>query len=254
MAISTKSDFITASPPISAPAFLWIGAHALLTAKAKKWLQQRWCSHNGCGNCLACQQVQQEQHHAIIWINPEKGYTLEQLEIIHERMAFKLEAGQDFYFVLQKADSLTMQCSNSLLKSIEEPPAGYHFLLLAERADTILPTIRSRCQVEIIAGACTSNQTDIFMQFFTTTKRANPLAFLKELDALKISERESMQLVDQLFEHWLKKARTALIENKTDELKEINAVLAVLKQAYLLPPMPGSSKLFWKNLFVQIKR
>lgn len=254
MANQTDSAQATARiTSIVAPAFLWIGTHAQLMQKTKKWLQQQWCSHNGCGNCLSCQQVQQEQHHAIIWIAPEKGYTLEQLEIIHDTMAFKLEPGQQFYFVLQKADSLTVQCSNNLLKSIEEPPAGYHFILLAERADTILPTIRSRCQVELIHGAVNVTMFDTFFQFFTTTKRSNPIAFLKELDATKIGERDSVQLLDMLFEHWLKKAKDALINNKKDELKQANAVLGVLKKGFITPPMPGSSKLFWKNLFLQIK-
>src|SRR3990167_2967646 len=37
--------------------------------------------------------------------------------------------------------------SNALLKSLEEPPRGTFFLLVAHRAGQLLPTIRSRCRI-----------------------------------------------------------------------------------------------------------
>lgn len=38
------------------------------------------------------------------------------------------------------------ESANALLKTLEEPKAGVHFILLSERPDRLLPTIRSRCQ------------------------------------------------------------------------------------------------------------
>ncbi|HEY8432937.1 MAG TPA: AAA family ATPase [Sandaracinaceae bacterium] len=38
------------------------------------------------------------------------------------------------------------ESANALLKTLEEPRAGVHFVLLSERPDRLLPTIRSRCQ------------------------------------------------------------------------------------------------------------
>lgn len=38
------------------------------------------------------------------------------------------------------------EAANALLKTLEEPRAGVHFILLAERPDRLLITIRSRCQ------------------------------------------------------------------------------------------------------------
>ncbi len=42
------------------------------------------------------------------------------------------------------ADALNQSSSNALLKILEEPPAGVHFLLAAPSPDHVLPTIRSR--------------------------------------------------------------------------------------------------------------
>jgi DNA polymerase-3 subunit delta' len=38
------------------------------------------------------------------------------------------------------------EVANALLKTLEEPRPGVHFVLLSERPDRLLPTIRSRCQ------------------------------------------------------------------------------------------------------------
>ena len=38
------------------------------------------------------------------------------------------------------------ESANALLKTLEEPRRGVHFVLLSERPDRLLPTVRSRCQ------------------------------------------------------------------------------------------------------------
>ena len=55
-----------------------------------------------------------------------------------------------FRVVLIKDIHLTMrrkEVTNSLLKTLEEPPAGNVFILTGDEAGDILPTILSRCQV-----------------------------------------------------------------------------------------------------------
>lgn len=59
------------------------------------------------------------------------------------------EAGAAF-FVFPEADvsfpEIPPESANALLKTLEEPRPGVHFILLSERPDRLLPTIRSRCQ------------------------------------------------------------------------------------------------------------
>jgi DNA polymerase-3 subunit delta' len=49
-------------------------------------------------------------------------------------------------FIVDDADKMNDSASNALLKTLEEPPATSHIILITSRADTLLPTIRSRCQ------------------------------------------------------------------------------------------------------------
>jgi len=49
-------------------------------------------------------------------------------------------------YVFDRADKMTLQAQNALLIVLEEPPTRALFLLLTDRADALLPTIRSRAQ------------------------------------------------------------------------------------------------------------
>jgi hypothetical protein len=50
--------------------------------------------------------------------------------------------------VLHGADRLQSEAANSLLKVLEEPVSQVTMVLLAESAESVLPTIRSRCQIQ----------------------------------------------------------------------------------------------------------
>lgn len=49
--------------------------------------------------------------------------------------------------VVAPADALNISGANMLLKTIEEPPAGTHLVLVAERWRELPATLRSRCQI-----------------------------------------------------------------------------------------------------------
>lgn len=48
-------------------------------------------------------------------------------------------------FVLEGADELGEEAANRMLKTLEEPASYVHIILIAERLQDVLPTIRSRC-------------------------------------------------------------------------------------------------------------
>jgi DNA polymerase-3 subunit delta' len=55
--------------------------------------------------------------------------------------------GRKLIFIFDDAQALGPQAANALLKSIEEPPPGVHFIFLVPSSAMLLPTIRSRSQV-----------------------------------------------------------------------------------------------------------
>ena len=49
-------------------------------------------------------------------------------------------------FVIESVDTMNDQAANRMLKTLEEPPAFVHLLLLSDRREDVLATIASRCQ------------------------------------------------------------------------------------------------------------
>lgn len=65
----------------------------------------------------------------------------------HAAAAFlKPRRGHHKVFVIDEAELLDGAGQNALLKTLEEPPAGTHLILLTTQENRLLPTIRSRCQ------------------------------------------------------------------------------------------------------------
>ena len=49
-------------------------------------------------------------------------------------------------FVIEDVDTMNEQAANRMLKTLEEPPAFVHLLLLTDRREDVLATVASRCQ------------------------------------------------------------------------------------------------------------
>jgi len=238
--------------PFFPPLQLWFGYHQELLEHAQAFLQRALCPRN-CGTCQTCQHIRQQQHHAIMWLTPEKNYTIAQLQPIFETIALQLAPDEQFFFVIEHADALTAACANSLLKVIEEPPVGYHFLLLAERQDDILPTIRSRAVMQSFYTHDAMPNEHPLLSYFNGIKSYNPRDFLQDLDRSSISERESVDLVDHLFAHWMRALKEGMLHNNQKTVTHATKMVHLFAGALLTPPMPGSAKLFWKNLFLRMQ-
>ncbi|MCH9743240.1 MAG: AAA family ATPase [Proteobacteria bacterium] len=53
--------------------------------------------------------------------------------------------------IVHQIERMTTAAANSLLKTLEEPPEGVRFLMTAQRAGKLLPTILSRCQRVVLS-------------------------------------------------------------------------------------------------------
>lgn len=73
------------------------------------------------------------------------GIGIEQVRrIVLTRSGFPPHEGRALVFIVRAADEITVQAANALLKTLEEPPARTHFVLLTSRPSRLLDTIRSR--------------------------------------------------------------------------------------------------------------
>jgi DNA polymerase III subunit delta' len=226
------------------PAQLFIGSHDCTTAAVEQLLQKLLCLHNNCNTCITCMQIREKQHHAIMWLHPEKNYTIDSLEDLFATLAFQLPHNEKFFFIIQKADFLTTACANKLLKPMEEPPTGYHFILLTQHPEQLLGTIKSRCITHTLSSSSLGSTTHPLYAAFTQ-KPLIMSEFSRMLDTSNINERESIELFDQILSYWFR-----LYQNNKNQ--NLIPVIQKLHAAQLRMPMPGSSVLFWRNLYVQM--
>ena len=76
-----------------------------------------------------------------------KGYLVEQVrEVVHDAGLAPVRAARKVYIV-SRAQSLFDAPANALLKTLEEPPADVVIIMVASNEQSVLQTIRSRCQV-----------------------------------------------------------------------------------------------------------
>ncbi len=70
-----------------------------------------------------------------------------QMRELEREVNFLPNEGRARVFLIEDADRLNESSSNALLKTLEEPPAASHLILITSRPASLLPTIRSRCQM-----------------------------------------------------------------------------------------------------------
>ncbi len=77
----------------------------------------------------------------------KRSISVDQVRDLQRALTTRPSMGSKRAIIVDAADDLERGGANALLKSLEEPPAGTHFLLVSHASDRLLPTIRSRCQL-----------------------------------------------------------------------------------------------------------
>jgi DNA polymerase III subunit delta' len=100
-----------------------------------------------CETCRNCRRIENGNHINVKEIQPDGVFIkIDQIrDLISEMKMVGVEAGRKIY-VIHQADKLNVSSANMLLKFLEEPDGEVTAILLTDQIQSILPTIRSRCQ------------------------------------------------------------------------------------------------------------
>jgi DNA polymerase-3 subunit delta' len=77
----------------------------------------------------------------------KKSISIEDARGAIEGLSIGSHRGGNRVILVYPLEMLRADSANTLLKSLEEPPSNTIFILLADRLDRVLPTIRSRCRL-----------------------------------------------------------------------------------------------------------
>jgi len=122
---------------------------ALQFAKVLNCLERKGDEADACDQCLSCKKIDAGLHPDVLFLEPEGPSQLilkPAIMQLQRELAFRPFEGKHRVCILTTADRMAPEMSNTLLKTLEEPPHHTVIILLANSAKAILPTILSRCQ------------------------------------------------------------------------------------------------------------
>lgn len=124
------------------------GRHTLSSYIAKAALCKG--ADKPCDTCRNCMLAIGHNHPDIQYFAPEekkKALSVEQVRKIKTDSFVKSHMGGKKVFIIDKADSLSENSQNALLKTIEEPPQDILFILICQSSTKLLSTVISRCVI-----------------------------------------------------------------------------------------------------------
>jgi DNA polymerase-3 subunit delta' len=153
-AVALLERAIALDRPAHAYAFIGpSGVGRRLTAVA--FAQALLCPSGGCGGCGVCRRVAAGQHpdcQVLVPIPPRdnpKGplaIRIEQIRELEHVAALAPLEGSRKVFILDETERMTLPTAQALLKTLEEPPARTHLVLILANPRALPPTVLSRCQ------------------------------------------------------------------------------------------------------------
>lgn len=102
---------------------------------------------DSCDRCETCRRIEHGNHPDVVRIVPEgASIKIEQVRRLQREFAYAAAEAERRVVIIEEAETMTAEAANSMLKFLEEPVTPMVAVLIAEKEDAVLPTIRSRCQ------------------------------------------------------------------------------------------------------------
>ncbi len=112
--------------------------------------QQNQADGQACGRCSSCLLYAADNHPDSHIIEPEKEggpVKIDQIRALIADIGLSSHAGGYKVVIIHSAGAMNIAAANSLLKTLEEPPAKTLIMLLTEQLSLLPATVRSRCQL-----------------------------------------------------------------------------------------------------------
>lgn len=131
-----------------------------------------------CFTCPTCIRFLDGTHPDVKMISGDKSIGV---DVIREAVRLTGEhsyEGGHRVILIRRAEKMTAQAQNCLLKTLEEPPEDTVFLLTAEEASSLLPTVVSRCRVKPISPWTQEEMEPVLVKYGVPIERIGDLCLL----------------------------------------------------------------------------
>ncbi len=159
-----------------------------------------------CGQCKACLLVKAESNPDLLYLRPEeagKAIKVDQIRELINKISLTGHGQGYRVIIISPADALNINASNSLLKTLEEPPENTVLILISDKPSKLMATIRSRTQM-VRFDLPSEDQS---LQWLKQQNVANPELVLKlsagaPLAAVAMAKDDGLEIRDKLFRNW----------------------------------------------------
>jgi len=190
--------------------------------------------HFPCDECISCEQFQKGLHPDVYWVdietdqktgNIKKNISIAQIRELQSKLARRSFLNSYKVAVISKAEKMTTEAANSLLKTLEEPSQKTILILLTSDSTKLPLTILSRCQILKFLPVAKVEITSFLHQRGVERKKASQLANLslgRPGIAVKMSDD------DNLFSQYLEEVKTFMKLSNSDLAKRFKEVSQIV--------------------------
>lgn len=161
----------------------------------------------------------------------KKNISIEETRSAIEGLSLGSHRGGNRIILVYPLEMLRSDSANTLLKSLEEPPPNTIFILLADRVDRVLPTIRSRCRLL----AAPRPDRPMGLEWLRTQ--------IQNTSGLKISDADVESIYDEQGGAPFAVFESLIARHNKDEKDELT--ISIQASRYLLQSMSQGQNINW---------
>ena len=192
----------------------------------------------------------------ITYITSEKeSLGIEAIKKMQEKVFLMPLRGKDKAVIIPGADLLTIPAQNALLKLLEEPPSHTYIFLLTDNLDSLLGTIKSRCQILKIATAPSSlsaHEAEALESTYSEWTKQSIGSALKTAEKMAKDKQECISALESLVQQcriiMLEQIKSGTSPDKIpDHLRQIQTTITTLGKTN------ASARLTLEHLFLGLR-
>ena len=170
----------------------------------------------------------------------KKSISIEDARSAIEGLSIGSHRGGNRIILVYPLEMLRADSANTLLKSLEEPPNNTIFILLADRLDRVLPTIRSRCR--LLSAPRPDRTTGL--QWLRNQ--------LNVLPGLKVTDSDMESIYDEQGGAPYAVFDSLVARHNQDDKDELT--IAIQASRYLLQAMSQGARINWLDTAEKIQK
>lgn len=171
-----------------------VGKRQFALEVIKTFLCSQVTDGEACDVCSACRRAlhftlpkadaREDHKRVIVSDHPDVGMVIpyngtvliDAIRHLETEANFRPFEGSARFFIIDDADRMNRAASNALLKTLEEPPESSYIFLITSRPDSLLSTIRSRCQTIRFSPVSSAEIEDFLVEARAFTRDESRLA------------------------------------------------------------------------------